>query len=82
MALQQKNIETKRILLCVSGLSPQIVTEIFYALAVTQKNKWVPIGCISFLIKLITQFLRHPQIMRCLQGQPAAGFASKVPLQP
>ena len=42
MALQHKNIETQRILLCVSGLSPQIVTETFYALAVAQKNKWIP----------------------------------------
>jgi CRISPR-associated protein (TIGR02584 family) len=42
MTLLQKTSVTKRILLCVSGLSPQIVTETFYALAVTQKNKWVP----------------------------------------
>jgi CRISPR-associated protein (TIGR02584 family) len=32
----------RRILLCVSGLSPQIVTETLYALAVTGEPRFVP----------------------------------------
>lgn len=39
-ALLRKN--PRRILVCVTGLSPQIVTETLFALAVTQKRKWVP----------------------------------------
>lgn len=33
---------TKRILIAVSGLSPQILTETVYALAVASEQKWVP----------------------------------------
>ena len=33
---------TRRVLLAVSGLSPQIVTETVYALAVTARQPWVP----------------------------------------
>jgi CRISPR-associated protein (TIGR02584 family) len=33
---------SKKILLCVSGLSPQIVTETLYALAVSRQSAWVP----------------------------------------
>ncbi len=32
----------KRILLCVTGLSPQVVTETVYALAVVRKPAWIP----------------------------------------
>lgn len=32
----------RRILLCASGMSPQIVTETLYALALRSKNAWVP----------------------------------------
>ena len=32
----------RRILLAVSGLTPQIVTETLYALAVIQKPAWIP----------------------------------------
>ena len=32
----------KRILVCVTGLSPQIVTETIYALCVTQNPPWIP----------------------------------------
>lgn len=32
----------KRILLCVTGLSPQIVTETLFALSVNQSPKWIP----------------------------------------
>lgn len=32
----------RRILLCVTGLSPQIVTETLFALSVSQKPRWVP----------------------------------------
>jgi CRISPR-associated protein (TIGR02584 family) len=35
-------MERHRILLCVCGLSPQIVTETIFALAVAQKKPWVP----------------------------------------
>lgn len=34
--------DIKRILLCVCGLSPQIVTETVYALAINQKKPWLP----------------------------------------
>ncbi len=40
--LTGRNLERKRILLCVCGLSPQIVTETIYALAVVQIKTWVP----------------------------------------
>jgi CRISPR-associated protein (TIGR02584 family) len=36
------DLPVKRILICVTGLSPQIVTETLYALAVSQKLPWVP----------------------------------------
>ncbi|MFN5347991.1 MAG: CRISPR-associated ring nuclease Csm6 [Polaromonas sp.] len=32
----------RRILLCVTGLSPQIVTETVFALSVSQATKWIP----------------------------------------
>jgi CRISPR-associated protein (TIGR02584 family) len=32
----------RRVLLAVTGLSPQIVTETLYALAVTEKPTWIP----------------------------------------
>jgi CRISPR-associated protein (TIGR02584 family) len=32
----------QKILLCVTGLSPQIVTETLYALAVAQDPPWIP----------------------------------------
>ena len=38
----EKNPIHRRILLCVTGLSPQIVTETLYALIVTQKPPWIP----------------------------------------
>ena len=31
-----------RTLLCVTGLSPQVVTETLYALAVAQQPAWIP----------------------------------------
>jgi CRISPR-associated protein (TIGR02584 family) len=34
--------QNKKILLCVTGLSPQIVTETIYALAVKQSPPWIP----------------------------------------
>lgn len=34
--------EYKKILLCVTGLSPQIITETLYALAVGNKKPWIP----------------------------------------
>ena len=37
-----KQGDIKRILLCVCGLSPQIVTETVYALAISQKKPWFP----------------------------------------
>lgn len=33
---------TRRILICATGLSPQIVTETIYALAVATKPRWIP----------------------------------------
>ena len=35
-------ITARRILICVTGLSPQIVTETLYALSVAQEPRWVP----------------------------------------
>ena len=32
----------RRILLCVSGMSPQIVTETLYALACARSPAWIP----------------------------------------
>ena len=32
----------RRILICVTGLSPQIVTETLFALSVSQTPRWVP----------------------------------------
>lgn len=32
----------KKILLCVTGLSPQVITETLYALAVSNKPQWIP----------------------------------------
>ncbi|MDD2761211.1 MAG: CRISPR-associated ring nuclease, partial [Methylomonas sp.] len=40
--MQQPNDYPKRILLAVSGMSPQIVTETVYALAVIQAAPFVP----------------------------------------
>lgn len=37
---QQRQV--RRILLCVTGLSPQIVTETVFALSVSQATKWIP----------------------------------------
>ncbi len=37
-----KGSNPRRILLCVTGLSPQIVTETLYALSVTQTPQWIP----------------------------------------
>ncbi len=34
--------ERKRILVCVTGLSPQVVTETVYALAIQRESQWVP----------------------------------------
>ena len=38
----QHATRAKRILICVTGLSPQIVTETLYALAVNREPRWVP----------------------------------------
>ena len=38
----QPHTYPRRILLCVTGLSPQIVTETLYALAVTQAAPFIP----------------------------------------
>jgi len=40
--MAQQESQTQKILLCVTGLSPQIVTETLYALAVAQDTPWVP----------------------------------------
>lgn len=40
--LKNERKSRKRILLCVTGLSPQIVTETLYALCVRQAPAWVP----------------------------------------
>lgn len=38
----QHHSPNHKILLCVTGLSPQIVTETLYALAVAQRTPWIP----------------------------------------
>jgi CRISPR-associated protein (TIGR02584 family) len=40
--VQPSSKSARRILICVTGLSPQIVTETLYALAVAQQPSWVP----------------------------------------
>ncbi|MDP1697018.1 MAG: CRISPR-associated ring nuclease Csm6 [Xanthomonadaceae bacterium] len=42
MEANQSPASPRRILLCVSGMSPQIVTETLYALACTQTPAWIP----------------------------------------
>lgn len=40
--MAQPKSHTRKILLCVTGLSPQIVTETLYALAIAQETPWIP----------------------------------------
>lgn len=40
--MAQPTPQTRKVLLCVTGLSPQIVTETLFALTVTQNPPWVP----------------------------------------
>ncbi len=40
--MKKENQKNRRILLCVTGLSPQIVTETLYALAVCRDPVWLP----------------------------------------
>jgi len=40
--LNQVPIQVHRILICVTGLSPQIVTETLFALSVNQQPQWIP----------------------------------------
>jgi CRISPR-associated protein (TIGR02584 family) len=37
-----QNLRRRRVLLCVTGMSPQIVTETLFALTVTQQPPWIP----------------------------------------
>lgn len=40
--MAQQESHPRKVLLCVTGLSPQIVTETLYALAITQDTPWIP----------------------------------------
>ena len=40
--MAQHESHTRKVLLCVTGLSPQIVTETLYALAIAQETPWIP----------------------------------------
>jgi CRISPR-associated protein (TIGR02584 family) len=40
--MNPESSQSRRILICVTGLSPQIVTETIYALCVVQTPRWVP----------------------------------------
>jgi CRISPR-associated protein (TIGR02584 family) len=42
LASSTKRPSARRILICVTGLSPQIVTETLYALSVAAQTRWIP----------------------------------------
>ena len=80
--LKQPNDCSRRVLLAVTGLTPQIVTETLYALVVTQTPSWVPteIRVITTRegAKRLTETLLEPNIGQfhefCRQYAPTSGI--------
>ena len=75
----------RRILLAVTGLSPQVVTETLYALAVKRSPKWVPTkirlittatGAREARLNLLTPKTGWFHRMRADYGLPAIAFAN------